>query len=143
MNNSRYVTALDIGSSKVAAIVGEKTAAGIKIIGYSEVPSDGVTRGEIIKIQKVAAAAGTALNNVREQIQAVTDTDGYRIRKVYVNGSKAGQLYRRYIEANGGPGAVCLPSTSPANASFRLERLEQVWGEALGPFLPGTGMTKL
>lgn len=85
MNNSRYVTALDIGSSKVAAIVGEKTAAGIKIIGYSEVPSDGVTRGEIIKIQKVAAAAGTALGNVREQIQAVTDTDGYRIRKVYVN----------------------------------------------------------
>ena len=44
--NSRYVTAIDIGTSKLAAIVGEKTSTGIKIIGYSEapIPSNGVRR---------------------------------------------------------------------------------------------------
>ena len=36
--NSRYITALDIGTSKVAAIVGEMTASVIKIIGYCEEP---------------------------------------------------------------------------------------------------------
>ena len=82
---SRYITAIDIGTSKVAAIVGEKTAAGIKIVGYSEVPSDGVVRGEIIKSQKTANAVSTALQNVMEQLQSIPEAQNYRFKKVYVN----------------------------------------------------------
>ena len=82
---SRYITAIDIGTSKVAAIVGEKTSAGIRIVGYSEVPSDGVVRGEILKSQKAANAVSAALHNVREQLQSVPEAESYRIRKVYTN----------------------------------------------------------
>ena len=83
--SSRYITAIDIGTSKVAAIVGEKTSAGIRIVGYSEVPSDGVVRGEILKSQKTANAVSAALHNVREQIQSIPEAENYRIRKVYTN----------------------------------------------------------
>lgn len=82
---NRYITAIDIGSSKVAAIVGEKNSAGIRIAAYSEVPSDGVIRGEITKSQKVANAVSAALKSVREQLQSVPEAENYRIRKVYVN----------------------------------------------------------
>ena len=83
--SSRYITAIDIGTSKVAAIVGEKTSAGIRIVGYSEVSSDGVVRGEILKSQKTANAVSAALHNVKEQIQSIPEAENYRIRKVYTN----------------------------------------------------------
>lgn len=49
------------------------------------------------------------------------------IRQIYVNGKKAMSLYQRYLEPETGRKAVCLPSTSPANASWNLERLIQTW----------------
>ena len=45
------------------------------------------------------------------------------IRRVYTNGKTADRLYRKYHERE----AVCLPSTSPANAAWTLERLQRAW----------------
>lgn len=45
------------------------------------------------------------------------------IKAVYTNGNKAYQLYVRYFDKN----AIPLPSTSPANAAFSLERLILEW----------------
>ena len=53
------------------------------------------------------------------------------IRQIFVNGKKAGELYRKYIEPGTGRAAVCLPSTSPANAAWSLERLTAAWKEHL------------
>ena len=83
--SSKYITAIDIGSSKVAAIVGEKTSIGIKVLAYSEVPSEGVVRGEVIKTQKVANCIAAALQDVREKLDSIPELENYRIRKVYVN----------------------------------------------------------
>lgn len=57
------------------------------------------------------------------------------IEAVLCNGGTAGRLYRRLIEPEVGIGAEVLPSTSPANAAWSLERLCEVWGKALGPYL--------
>ena len=57
------------------------------------------------------------------------------IRRVFCNGKKSWEMYHRYIEPNIGYSAVCLPSTSPANASWSLERLILVWKEQLAPYL--------
>lgn len=46
-----------------------------------------------------------------------------RISVVFTNGSKATELYRRYSERTVGIPTIALPSTSPANAVFSLERL--------------------
>ena len=50
------------------------------------------------------------------------------IRAIYVNGQTAAKLYRRYTEPRTGRPAVALPSTSPANAGWSLERLIAAWG---------------
>ena len=49
------------------------------------------------------------------------------IQKIIVNGKTAERLYIKYIEPVTGIKAVVLPSTSPANAAWRLERLVEVW----------------
>ncbi len=53
------------------------------------------------------------------------------IRQIYTNGAKSNELYRRYMEPVYGRPAVKLPSTSPANAAFSLERLIQEWSVIL------------
>ena len=52
---------------------------------------------------------------------------------IYTNGGKAHQLYMKYTFPTLGIPAVKLPSTSPANAAFSLERLMREWGELLPP----------
>ena len=53
--------------------------------------------------------------------------DNAPIRQIYVNGKTAEKMYKKYIEPKIGRKAVCLPSTSPANAAWTLERLTQAW----------------
>ena len=54
-----------------------------------------------------------------------------RIRAVAVNGSKAEQLYRRYLYPGVRIPPIALPSTSPANASWSLGRLQEAWSAIL------------
>ncbi len=54
------------------------------------------------------------------------------IRGIFVNGKTAEKYYKRYIEQELGWKAVCLPSTSPANAAWSLETLVLTWGKAIG-----------
>ena len=49
------------------------------------------------------------------------------IRAIYTNGGKAHELYGKYIEPVNGIAAQKLPSTSPANAGYSLERLLAAW----------------
>ncbi len=49
------------------------------------------------------------------------------ITRIYANGNKAGQLYKRYQFPVMGIEAMVLPSTSPANAAWSLERLCKAW----------------
>ena len=57
--------------------------------------------------------------------------DNCDIRKICCNGRKSFELYCKYIEPVTSREAVCLPSTSPANAAWSLERLTDTWREAL------------
>ena len=54
------------------------------------------------------------------------------IKQIYVNGKKAQQLYQKYIYPMLQKEAICLPSTSPANAAWSLERLGQEWRKIHG-----------
>ena len=49
------------------------------------------------------------------------------IKAIYLNGKKAYHLYQQYLEPTINREGICLPSTSPANAAWSLERLKQVW----------------
>ncbi len=49
------------------------------------------------------------------------------IRKIYVNGATAAKLYRNYSQVQTKRECVQLPSTSPANAAYSIERLCEQW----------------
>ena len=53
------------------------------------------------------------------------------IREIYANGTKAYELYMKYSYETTGREIVKLPSTSPANAAFQMDRLLSVWGSKL------------
>lgn len=49
------------------------------------------------------------------------------IERIFVNGKTAERVYIKHIEPIVGIKATLLPSTSPANAAFSLERLIEAW----------------
>jgi len=49
------------------------------------------------------------------------------IRQIYVNGKAAEKVYKQYMEPALGRSAICLPSTSPANAAWSVEKLAEAW----------------
>lgn len=61
----------------------------------------------------------------------IADTE---IAAVFFNGKTAYQLYQKHGEPLGMTTKV-LPSTSPANAAFSLEKLCDVWNREIGGFL--------
>ncbi len=71
-------------------------------------------------------------------IHRVTPTDlaplfrGAPITRVFANGAAAYRLYERYQRKQTGIGAVCLPSTSPANAAWGMPRLIEAWRAVRG-----------
>lgn len=53
------------------------------------------------------------------------------IRQIYTNGAVSHRLYEKYCLAAIGRPAVKLPSTSPANAAYSVERLKEHWNRIL------------
>lgn len=53
------------------------------------------------------------------------------IETIFCNGKKSREMYHKYIEPDTGREAVALPSTSPANAAWSLEKLTSAWAVIL------------
>ena len=50
-----------------------------------------------------------------------------KVKRIFVNGKTAEKYYNKYTKDKLGRAAVCLPSTSPANAAWSIERLVGAW----------------
>lgn len=50
-----------------------------------------------------------------------------RVDRIFCNGATSYRLYQKYIFPQTNLRAVQLPSTSPANAAWSMERLRQAW----------------
>ena len=70
------------------------------------------------------ASIRDVIPNDRSEILRTAD-----IRAIYTNGGKAYELYPKYIYPANGIKAHKLPSTSPANAGYSLERLKEAWNQ--------------
>lgn len=55
------------------------------------------------------------------------------VKRIYANGTKAYDLYMKYTYPVTGLPIIRLPSTSPANAAFGMERLLEAWTLILEP----------
>ena len=89
---------------------------------------------DVIHSCDIIGSSDSSIRNVEpadlERILAVTGEV-----TVLCNGGTSYKLYRKYQEKRLGIPAVQLPSTSPANAAWSLERLTEAWGAVLLPLI--------
>lgn len=85
---------------------------------------------DVIHSCDVTGSADSSIRNVvPNDISEIIKNS--KVEKIFVNGRKAEALYKKYIEEKIGIRAVCLPSTSPANASWSEDRLFEYWKEQI------------
>ena len=81
---------------------------------------------DVIHSCDITGSSDSSIKNVvPNNLQDILSTAN--IRQIYVNGKTALQLYNRYTEPIIKRNAICLPSTSPANAAWNMERLVNEW----------------
>lgn len=89
---------------------------------------------DVIKSCDIEGSSDSSIKNVTPNDLHVI-LENAHIKQIFVNGKKAEQLYIKYIEPNINQSAVCLPSTSPANAAWNLDRLVESWGKEIRKFI--------
>ncbi len=91
---------------------------------------NGIALWDVVQSCDIRGSSDSSIRNViPADIKGLLERSN--IAEVYTNGDTAFRLYRKYCEKETGKKAVKLPSTSPANAMFSLERLIQEWGGRL------------
>ena len=94
----------------------------------------GIALWDVIASCDIKGSSDASIKNVvPAQVEHVLETA--HIGAVICNGGTAGRLYKRYLQWQVGLAAHVLPSTSPANAAWQLERLTARWQEELLPLL--------
>ena len=92
---------------------------------------NGLALWDSIASCEITGSSDTSIRNVRANDLRVI-LDHSPIERIYCNGQKSFEMYRKYILNTIGREAACLPSTSPANAQFSLERLIEAWSVLKG-----------
>lgn len=64
MAESELIAGLDLGTTKVCAIVAEQTEDGIDIVGIGSVPSKGLKKGVVVNIESTVQAIRAAVDQV-------------------------------------------------------------------------------
>ncbi len=90
----------------------------------------GVAVWDVIASCDIIGSADSSIRNVTPNDIALI-LRAAPIEAIYVNGKTAKAYYDRYIRDTIGREAICLPSTSAANAAMSVDRLIDVWGRCL------------
>ena len=81
---------------------------------------------DVIGSCEIEGSSDSSIRNVTvNDISVILKTAD--IRAIYLNGKKADQYYRKYLFPAVKKEGICLPSTSPANAAWNLDKLTTAW----------------
>jgi cell division protein FtsA len=106
-NNGDVVVGLDIGTTKICAIVGKKTPEGnVKIIGLGQSPSKGLRKGVVIDMDE-------AVVSIKKAIAFAERMSGVKIESVYTG--IAGGHIRSYNSS----GVVAIKNLEVAESDIR------------------------
>ncbi|MBQ5804851.1 MAG: DNA-deoxyinosine glycosylase [Erysipelotrichaceae bacterium] len=87
---------------------------------------NGIALWDVVASCEIEGSADSSIRNVRpNDIKKLIGKTS--ISRIYVNGTTALKLYQKYLEEQLGMEAIVLPSTSPANAAYSIERLIDAW----------------
>lgn len=81
---------------------------------------------DVIESCEIEGSSDSSIKNVK--INDLTKfINESKIKTVFTNGKKSYQLYNKYCYSETKINAISLPSTSPANAIYSLDRLIEEW----------------
>lgn len=89
---------------------------------------------DVIKSCEIIGSSDSSIRNVvPTDIHLLLENSN--ISAIFGNGAKACELYDKYTLAKTGCPIHKLPSTSPANAAWSLEKLTTYWQQAISPLV--------
>ena len=88
--------------------------------------SNNLALWDVIASCEIEGSADSTIRNVTaNDLNEIIENSG--IERIYVNGKTAEKYYNKYTIPKTKIKAVCLPSTSPANAAWSFEKLVEAW----------------
>lgn len=88
-----------------------------------------VRRIALYDVIKECTISGSSDSSIKDAVPADLDKiiQSCRIEKILANGKTAAKYFEKYQSGKLIPILRSMPSTSPANASFSLEKLSEIW----------------
>lgn len=81
---------------------------------------------DVIASCEIVGSSDSSISNVTANDLSVIINNS-KVKRIFVNGKTAEKYYNKYTYPKTGIKAVCLPSTSPANAAWKIEKLVEAW----------------
>jgi cell division protein FtsA len=119
MAEHEIIAGLDLGSTKVCAIVAEQTEEGLDIIGIGSVPSKGLKKGVVVNIESTVQA-------IRAAVEQAETMAGVEINAVYAG------IAGSHVRGMNQDGVAAI-----ANREVALEDVTRVLEQAKAVPLPG------
>jgi len=92
--------------------------------------SNGIALWDVIAECEIVGSSDSSIKNaVPNDLGRIIGTA--KIERILCNGGTAYSLYEKYQRPSVNIAAVKMPSTSPANASFSVEKLISAWGREI------------
>ena len=111
----------------IAEIVGNKECETIEEMKKMLIDNK-IAVWDVIDSCEITGSSDASIKNVVPADLSII-LDKANIKKIYANGDKAFKLYMKYSYPITKRDIIKLPSTSPANATFSLEKLVENWGQ--------------
>lgn len=117
---------------KVLASVCKRQEQSIKTIEQKKkfLSDNNIALWDVIESCDIKGSSDSSIKNIKVNDLNVILKKSC-IEKIILNGKKSYELYKKYYGDMNMPNSVQLPSTSPANAAWSLERLIEVWGKEI------------
>mgnify|MGYP001603194701 FL=1 len=115
MANSKIVVGVDIGSSKIATVIGQLQEDSVNILGVAESASRGIKKGQIVDIEEAASSINTSLD-------AAERMAGYSVDSVFVSMSGV------HIVSQNSKGIVAISASNQEISAGDLDRVLEAAG---------------
>ncbi|HVT00851.1 MAG TPA: cell division protein FtsA [Patescibacteria group bacterium] len=120
MAESQIAVGVDIGSSKIATVIGQLQDEAVNILGVAEVPARGIRKGQIVDIEEAATSINASLD-------AAERMAGYSVDHVFVS------LSGVHIMSQNSKGVVAISSPNGEITEPDVQRVLEAAGAVSTP----------
>lgn len=111
----------------ISFIFGEKTPNSIDE-KKNLLKNNGIALWDVIHSCEISGSSDSSIKDVvPNDISKILENSS--VEKIFVNGKTAKAYYDKYIKNITKCDAICLPSTSPANAAWSIDKLIEDWSQ--------------